>query len=258
VQAQAQKTLLRAVERSLDQRLLRFSRRRLVLCGKTFELYDYERPYAYNRGPEARGDSPGDWSRPAERRLDNLRAVKQRVRRLISTNVSLSHEVPKFVTFTFARNVSSLPAANRLWRLFCKRFAYSFGRQPYLSVVEFQKRGAVHYHVLYFAMPFTAGLKPKLAALWSHGFVHVKGIAHVRNVPAYLTKYLQKDLVDSRLAGQKAFFCSRGLAQPIEVKDEASVAVSLAGFTMATRIRRTYLSTHFGRIDYSQGYLLNA
>jgi len=256
VQAQAQKTVPTASGLSLDQRLTRFSNRRLVLCGKTFELYEYEVPYAYNKGPELRGDSPGGWSRPAERRLDNLRAVKQRVRRLVSTNVSLSHEVPKFVTYTFARNVKSVSEANRLWRLYCKRFSYEFGRQPYLSVVEFQKRGAVHYHTLYFAFPFVAGLKGKLAAVWGHGFVNVKGIAHVRNVPAYLTKYLQKELVDSRLVGHKAFFTSRGLHQPLEYKDPSQVALCLAGSTMATRIRRTYVSERFGRIDYSQGYLL--
>jgi len=240
-----------SARRPLDQRTLRTSSQRLVISGDSYEFYRYERPYFYNRGPQLKagyGDGPARL-----RRTDNLRKVRQQLRRVVAANVRAHGEVPKFVTYTFARNVTSLREANRLWRLFTKRLAYDLGRQPYTVVVEFQKRGAVHYHALYYGMAYVVGLKARLAGLWRHGFVHVKGIAHVRNVPAYLTKYLQKDLVDSRLTGQKAFFCSRGLLRPFELRDEADIAVFRDGCMLAERLSRTYESSHFGQITYTQG-----
>jgi hypothetical protein len=240
---------------ALDQRLLYRSTRRLVISGGSYELYTYSEPYYFNRAPE-RCDALRDSTPNQKRRTDNLRVVRQRLRRLVASNVSAYGEVPKFVTFTFARNVVSLHEANRLWRLFTKRLAYEMGRQPYTVVVEFQKRGAVHYHALYYGMAYTPNLKSKLSGLWGHGFVHVKGIGHVRNVPAYLTKYLQKDLVDSRLSGQKAHFSSRGLRQPIELRHEADVALALSRCMLAERLKRSYESPHFGRIDYVQGDII--
>lgn len=239
----------------LDQRLVRSSRKRLVLCGNYYELYTYEQPFRFNWPPERNVSyrSTGG-TRSRSERLDHLRMVRQRLRRLVATNVG--SEVPKFVTFTFAENVRSLREANRLWRLFAKRFAYEFGRRRYLTVVEFQRRGAVHYHTLIFDMPYTRGLKARLAGAWGHGFVHVKGIAHVRNVPAYMTKYLQKDLVDSRLDGNKAYFGSRNLLRPIEIRSEAEVASFCEASIMAKRLERVYTSAHFGQITYQQGELV--
>jgi len=242
------------VRTALDQRLLYESRTRLVLSGDSYELYRYSEPYFFNKAPEKSGVSFG--STPAKvRRQDNLRVVRQRLRRIVAANVRAFNEVPKFVTYTFARNVVSLREANRLWRLFAKRLTYEMGFQPYTVVVEFQKRGAVHYHALYYGMAYRPRLKAQLADLWGHGFVHVKGIAHVRNVPAYLTKYLQKDLVDARLTGQKAYFCSRGLNRPIELRHEADIALALDGCMLAQRLSKTYESAHFGTIIYTQGVI---
>jgi len=239
----------------LDQRLVRFSNRRLVLCGDFYELYRYERPYAFNVGPEPRSGF-GSGFKFEGRRTDNVRVARQTLRRIVTTNASLSGELPKFVTFTFAKNVSSLPEANRLWRLFCKRLRYALGAFRYVAVVEFQKRGAVHYHVLYFDMPFVANLKPKLAALWGHGHVKAVAVSHVRNLGAYVSKYLQKDLVDSRLAGNKAFFCSKGLPRPVVVRGETDIDVAVMGRTMVPKLSRRYESSFLGSIDYSQGYFI--
>jgi len=260
LKTKAQNTLFSAPQatqaRPLDQFGIKSSRVRLVICGDTFERYSYEFPYFFNKPPDPRSDFYGSPRLLTDkRRRDNLRCARQRLRRIVSTNVSAWGQVPKFVTYTFSRNVTDLSEANRLWNLFSKRFSYEFGSQPYLTVVEFQKRGAVHYHTLYFGLPFTQNLKARLSGIWGHGFVHVKGIAHVHNVSHYVTKYLQKDLVDSRLNGRKAFFCSRGLKRPVELRDETDVALAESSAIMSSKVERVYSSAHFGRIHYTQGVI---
>jgi uncharacterized short protein YbdD (DUF466 family) len=89
----------------------------------------------------------------------------------------------------------------------------------YVSVPEFQKRGAVHYHAVFFNLPlinlrdeFQTG---DFASNWEHGFIKAKKIAGVPNVGNYMTKYMTKDATDRRLVGRKKYFATRGLIQPI-------------------------------------------
>jgi hypothetical protein len=44
----------------------------------------------------------------------------------------------------------------------------------YLATWEKQKRGAIHYHVIFFDFPYIA--KEKLQNLWSHGFIKINRI----------------------------------------------------------------------------------
>jgi len=84
----------------------------------------------------------------------------------------------------------------------------------YLAVPELQKRGAIHYHVIYFDLPYIAGIKSIFAKSWGHGHVQIKAIRHVRNVGAYVSKYFSKQWAQSRLFGGKNYFSSEGLFQP--------------------------------------------
>jgi hypothetical protein len=55
------------------------------------------------------------------------------------------------------------------------RLNYHIGHAlKYVSVVEFQKRGAVHYHAVFFNLPFI--VNDELAAIWSHGFIKINAI----------------------------------------------------------------------------------
>jgi len=240
---------------SLDQRLLRSSNCRVILSGDTYERYDYALPYFYNRPPPPRGSGwASGWS--PHRRADNLAAARALVRRIISCNVAAYDCVPKFVTYTFAKNITSLAQANSFWRRYCKRLGRSLGPRRYIVVAEFQKRGAVHYHALYFDLPFVPRLKYRIADLWGYGFVKVKGISHVRNVAAYLCKYLQKDLVDARLRGEKAYFCSRRLLRPVLLRDPVAIDRLSSRCILVPRATASYPSAHFGTISYTQGSII--
>ncbi|MDM0507027.1 hypothetical protein QTH46_15675, partial [Clostridium perfringens] len=53
-------------------------------------------------------------------------------------------------------------------------------------------------------------------------------IDRVKNVGAYMVKYMNKNSDDERLVGQKMYFNSRNLKKPIEIKEPVSV-IALVG-----------------------------
>jgi len=91
----------------------------------------------------------------------------------------------------------------------------------YAVVIEFQKRGAIHFHVLFFNLPFID--HDKLSKLWRNGFIKINKIENVKNIGSYVTKYMSKDFDDSRLCGQKSYFTSRGLKKPFITYDEDDI-----------------------------------
>jgi hypothetical protein len=86
--------------------------------------------------------------------------------------------------------------------------------------VEFQKRGAVHYHLL---CNLRYVQSKKIEKIWKHGFIKIKRISNIKNIGAYVCKYLQKEMFDKRMFGKKKYFRSQDLENPVElVGDNAS------------------------------------
>jgi len=70
---------------------------------------------------------------------------KFQLQRLVKANES---EFKTFITLTFVENITCVEQANIMfdnWRRSIKRVKSDF---KYVCVPEFQKRGAVHYHLL--------------------------------------------------------------------------------------------------------------
>lgn len=239
---------------NIDARRIKNSTKRLVLSGQMIELYEYEHPYFYNRSPQnTRGAcSALANTNTAPRREDNLSVARTMIRRLIATNENAWHQRLKFITYTFAKNIENLDEANSYWKEFNKKMRKEFGSLKYLAVVEFQKRGAVHYHVLYFNFPYIHNIKERIAKIWGHGFIKIIVLKNIRNIGAYVAKYLQKEMIDSKLVGRKAYFCSRGLWKPIEIRKEKSIAEFLKRHILNAEIEKRYTSSHYGEIIYRQ------
>jgi len=162
------------------------------------------------------------------RREDNLSRTKQSVFFIVSGNVR-QLKSSMFVTLTFADNITDLRTANGHFRNFVRRFKRDIGFSPqYLCVPEFQKRGAVHYHVVFFNLGFFP--VRRLRNIWSWGSVDIEKIDHPDNVSAYITAYITKENMDSRLFGEKAYFCSRGLLRPVVEYDNLHIDKALENF----------------------------
>jgi len=233
---------------NLDTKLIKKSKARFVdLGGRQLEFYEYEKPYFYNFPPLKRGNEDGGVS--TQRRKDNLFYARQKITRLVTCNTNYKESAPRFVTFTFARNVTSLREANDAWGVFIRKFRAEFGNRKYLAVIEFQKRGAVHYHVLFFDLKFRKGIKQIFRNLWGNGFIKFKSAKKIQGIDElglYLAKYLQKDILDNRLLGEKAFFTSRNLTRPIVYRREDTVDFFRDFYKDYDMIEQKYRTSHFG------------
>lgn len=155
------------------------------------------------------------------RRSSNIRA-RNNLRRLITTNFSNNS---KFLTLTFRENIEDVEVANGVFRDFIRglnRYLQRVNKPKltYIAVVEFQKRGAVHYHLICDLKGVGANTIRKYwlnASKELEGNIDIKNIRHVDNVGAYLVKYMTKADVDLRLVGKKLYQTSRGLKKPKEL-----------------------------------------
>ena len=142
-----------------------------------------------------------------------------------------------FVTLTFADNengiVSDIAYANKKFNSWCLSMRRSYPDFKYLGVPEFQKRGAIHYH-LFTNIEVGSSLLPNQidkktgivepnkydAKYWKLGFTSAFSLASVDdnfNIALYILKYLYKD-IDNRLWGNRKILKSSNLSKPEPVK----------------------------------------
>ena len=116
--------------------------------------------------------------------------------------------------------------ANYKFMKFIRRLKYNYEDFRYLVVVEFQDRGAIHYHML---SDFGYIEHKDLEEIWGNGFVWIRDLLTanngkpVDNVGAYIVKYMNKDVLDKRLMGKKAFFTSKNLRRPEIIYEDMSL-----------------------------------
>lgn len=244
---------------------LKHIKQKAVVSGNIVEIYTYEKGYCkgYEQlGNSSAGRKKGERSEDyQENREKVLKRASRDLRRLINANVWCYGDcTPKFATFTFADNVIDLEQANNEWQKFIKRLNYRvFGSKrsvaKYSVVVEFQRRGAVHYHAVFYNLPFINS--NELASVWGNGFVKINKIDNVDNIGAYVTKYMTKESKDPRLSGKKSYFSSRGLLKPVEITDEKEVSRVWAELPPSSEKYNTeFENDYLGLITYHQ-YNLN-
>jgi len=219
----------------------------LKIAGSRREYRIYEKPLWYNWAPQ--NINVGTRTRAKARRGDNLGRCREKINDLVEANRCAI--TPRFLTLTFAENITSLREAHAHWQIFIRRLRKMLGNVKYLCVIEFQKRGAVHYHVLFFDMRAKRGLKKSIEEMWGKGFVkfkNVRALEKIEYLGLYLAKYLQKDVMDARLIGEKAFFGSKNLTKVERYRDENFCAEMLLREDLSCAKMEVYTSAHFGVI----------
>lgn len=245
--------------------------RKVILSGNVIEVYEYEQaPLMGCHRPPEEHDSPDwvdEWEDEIDRKLDELPAeiqhmlavtqgrlpqnitrTRNMVRRLILANFDNNS---RFVTFTFRDNIQDVQEANKHWNAFIKRLRRKYDGFKYIAVVEFQKRGAVHYHMLS-DIPFVKA--SEMERIWGNGFIKINKITHVDNVGAYVIKYMTKDLTDIRLFANKAYNCSLGLERPVVLRGELAEEI-IRMYDLETKkivFANSYISEHLGQITYRE------
>ncbi|GGM43726.1 Rep protein [Paraliobacillus quinghaiensis] len=234
---------------------------KIVTSGDIIELYTYEKEVCTGKDKDGKREENngrrGDGLKWVEEdkkryRTETLQKAKKQLRREINANVDQWQEKTKFITLTYSENMKDVKESNYNFKKFIQRLNYKMDlKLKYSCVVEFQKRGAVHYHLLAYNLPFIEN--SKLAEIWGHGFVQVKNIDSIDNVGAYVTKYMSKDNDDERLRGLKCYFSSRGLYKPTEQILDKEKFESVKGALEQFETYSAEFDTDWlGKIKYSQ------
>lgn len=148
---------------------------------------------------------------------------------LIDLAIMNHKDFKSFITLTFSENITDLTFANSEFNKWTTKVKRVFKDFSYLCVPEFQKRGAVHYHLM---TNLDTSVHDNIISLqdgtdnmydvkyWNNGFTSVFDLKLTDDnfsVALYLGKYFWKD-IDSRLFGRRKIMSSRNLKKPEVLK----------------------------------------
>lgn len=147
--------------------------------------------------------------------LNNLYKARNTLKKLAQANFSRG---AKFVTLTFTDqsdfDIKSIPDCNKKYQAFIRRLSRQMGVFKYITVIEYQKRGAVHYHILC-NLPYIK--KVELGNIWSHGFVQINRVSDDGHIVRYISKYMMKNADDPRFSNLRRYHCSTKLDRPVKL-----------------------------------------
>lgn len=240
-----------------------FSDQKVILAGNTLHYFKYSKPIEYDYQKK---ENQTYSRRKAEDRLSETQAgfnsnayrARKAVQYLLQANAwewlaESSPFRPVFITYTFAECVTSLQQANRDYGKFTKRlnyqvYGYKCSELKYLVVPEFQKRGAVHYHSVYFNLPYVEKIYDFIGSVWGLGFSNVQAVDNIEHLTNYVSKYFSKQSSDHRFYGEKKYFTSRGLHKPREYRTPAVIETLLSSCeepTYSKEFKSDYRTTQY-------------
>lgn len=151
----------------------------------------------------------------------NIIRSKLQCQRLAKAN---SRKWRIFLTLTIAENLGDLKEANKKFRYFVDKVRRIKKDFSYIAIPEFQKRGAVHYHLLCNIdindenLIYSQEDNPKFKHVkyWHEGFTEIEVVrGDVKKIVGYISKYMTKE-IDNRLFSHHRYFYSKNLKLPKE------------------------------------------
>lgn len=160
---------------------------KMIETPTTLEIWEYlSEPIIYSISEDKEINSKkGDLEIVSEGKKTNIKqeydAIKRKqkhyeqmrweISRIIDCNFD---DNTKFMTLTFKDNIQDVKYTNVEFKKFIKRLNYYLYNEKkqnlkYLAVWEKQKRGAIHYHIIFFEFPFIN--INDLQRIWGNGFV---------------------------------------------------------------------------------------
>ncbi|WP_226038588.1 rolling circle replication-associated protein [Aquibacillus saliphilus] len=267
--------------------------RKLIVSGSVVEVFEYEKDPITITSKDDDDFNPFDYENTKlpelelkeKRRDQTVRDARNLTRRLALMNFN---ENDIFMTLTYKENEWDVQKTDLDFKNFLKRLKYRFKikKVKYLAVREFQKRGAIHYHVLLdynFKLPplpvgwgyikkdnkkilndvarrydnkYIKPLEREIGKnIWSHGFVDIKVMDKQNdNVGAYLIKYMTKGVAKEFYRGKKIYLCSKGLERPLEYRGlEANLIYETYNLEQKKEVfTNCYESEYLGQIIFKE------
>lgn len=217
---------------------------KIIHCGDTYQIYKFDK----TRSKENKKDrdipiipkvSIKDIDTDNLYKLDRVEEVKPiLLSNAIRSNLNCQRIAKanrdnweSFITLTFKENITDIVYANKIFNAWVSNVRKLKKDFKYIAVPEFQKRGAVHYHILSnLGKEDTNIIIPQkertektkdLTTLfdvkyWSRGFARVDFIkGDYKKIYSYICKYMTKD-IDDKLFGKHRYFNSQNLNKPRE------------------------------------------
>ncbi|MCZ0704606.1 hypothetical protein J2T56_003195 [Natronobacillus azotifigens] len=216
---------------------------KIIRSGSYVEIWEYEKPIfiegALVENCSTEQVDEGEKKNGKRRSFEELSEDEQqeRLNRMNKTRLEAKWKLLRLVDSNFCDNTSFLTLTTKEnirdrnefisnLKTFIKRFNYHVydtkkSKLRYLAVLERQKRGAWHSHLLLFEVPFIP--HKVLLKLWRHGAVRINKLDHLddsTNAGRYVVKYMEKGIGQELLEnfGKKAYLSSRNLKRPEETK----------------------------------------
>lgn len=130
---------------------------------------------------------------------------------------------------------------------FIQRLKNKYNDFEYIAVIEKQQREAIHYHVLFFNLPYIN--KSKFAKIWGKRFVKINKVKRNKNISNYLIKYLSKDIENGRNKKQKRYLTSSGIKTP---KEKVNIDIQNEILVNEINVKRTieFENEYVGKSTY--------
>ena len=241
----------------MDDRFYR-TKKKLVKSGSLLEVYNFGNdillgPRYKKSKSEIEEELDSKYPKPkasSEELLNkSARRAKRTIRRLIKANSFYWYKpngmsyLPITITLTFKENIQDIKQANYEFTKFIRRLNYEANKiiiknlkesnLKYIAVFEKQKRGAIHYHCIFFNLPYIENIYDKMRDIWGQGMINVggtkKGLNKIKDqdklnkIIDYFIKYIQKSFFDNNYKSKKKYQTSKGLIKPKTTNTEELV-----------------------------------
>lgn len=121
---------------------------------------------------------------------NELRRTFKRLRDIVNCNV-VEPKNCRWVTLTYAENMTDTVRLYDDCRKFIQRLKYKYGKFEYIQVAEPQGRGAWHIHmVMIFDKKAPFIQNDDMSNIWGHGYTKTQKLDNNDNLGAYLSAYL--------------------------------------------------------------------
>lgn len=211
---------------------------KLVVCGEYTQVYFYDKKKFKNKKKDKSDLNltirENDKVNGEEKKIEDRSIIRSKLecQRVAKANMQ---DWKTFITLTFAENVTDIDYANKKFSYYVDQVRRVYKDFRYLCIPEFQKRGAVHYHLLT-NIDVDSELIPRRPnkklynktdrnykeiefydlKYWNEGFSSAEMMSgDPKKVVGYISKYMTKD-IDDRLFGHRRYFYSRNLEIPKE------------------------------------------
>lgn len=211
---------------------------KVIISGNRVEIYKYKTYMRINKkanNKNGRKGSSGNGATDKESKKINRKLSLNRARNNIIRLCNSNTDLETFITLTYKDNYQDLGKSKEHISYFFKKLKKDYPDLKYIYVLEFQSRGAIHYHILcnikideitpgkYKSDIHKQYERNFSKKYWSNrGFVDIRNLSKEGNTNAgkYVATYLVEDLFDLDLKGNRCYGYSNNLNKPIEIKND--------------------------------------